>query len=54
MKLCSNGHDEVCYDAKECPVCLKDDDISRLENRIENLERDKENLEYDLSKLQNP
>ena len=21
MKLCSNGHDEICYDARECPCC---------------------------------
>ena len=21
MNLCSDGHDEVCYDVRKCPVC---------------------------------
>ena len=21
MNLCSNGHDEVCYESRDCPAC---------------------------------
>jgi len=21
MELCSNNHDEVCFDGRDCPVC---------------------------------
>lgn len=42
MNLCSAGHDEVCYDQRECPVCKmeseKNDEISTLESRVHELE----------------
>ena len=52
MNLCSNGHDEVCYEGYECPACeLADDlneDISKLEDKIGELEGTIEGLESEL------
>lgn len=38
MDLCSSGHEEVCYDVRNCPVCEKMEQIESLENVID--ERD--------------
>jgi len=42
MELCSNGHDEVCYDSRNCPVCAMIDDledqIRELQEKIDDLE----------------
>jgi uncharacterized protein YceH (UPF0502 family) len=45
MELCSEGHDEICYDEKSCPACdLKNDrdyfeaEVSKLEQKITELE----------------
>ncbi len=34
MYLCSDKHDEVCYDQRDCPVCEKIKEISDLEDKI--------------------
>jgi hypothetical protein len=42
MNLCSDGHDEVCYETRHCPVCeIKDDlniQIEKLESQIGDIE----------------
>ena len=52
MTLCSDGHDEVCYEGRDCPACkiadeLKDankgldadaEEIETLKERIKKLE----------------
>ena len=38
MNLCSNGHNEVCYESRSCPVCDKMEEIKDLENQIEKLQ----------------
>jgi len=52
MNLCSYGHEEVCYEGRDCPACkildeLKDankgldadaDEIATLKDRIKELE----------------
>jgi len=35
MELCSNGHDEVCYDCRECPVCTAQEEIDSLEEDLQ-------------------
>ena len=53
MDLCDDGHEEVCYESRECPVCKVqaelDVDIKAFEQeletaneRIRELEADKE------------
>jgi hypothetical protein len=52
MTLCSEGHDEICYEGRECPACLlkedrdwfeeedskKDEKIKELNDKIMGLE----------------
>ena len=42
MNLCSEGHDEVCYESRHCPVCeVRDDlniEIETLKSNIGDLE----------------
>jgi len=42
MNLCSDGHDEVCYDRRYCPVC---DVKENLEGEIAGLEKQIKELE---------
>jgi hypothetical protein len=37
MRLCDNGHDEVCYDGRDCPVCALREEINRLLDEIQKL-----------------
>lgn len=41
MNLCDDGHDEVCFDGRHCPVCeiIKDDKhyIDQLKETIDDL-----------------
>ena len=41
MRLCDKGHDEVCYEGRECPVCKeieqRDKEVGRLEEAVESL-----------------
>jgi len=43
MKLCDDGHDEVCFEGgyyTECPMCLEIGKSETLEGRIEELEQE--------------
>jgi len=46
MELCSDKHDEICYDGRLCPLCDMRSDlegtISDLEGRIEELEKEQQ------------
>lgn len=37
MYLCDDGHDEVCYEGRLCPVCEARKEIDRLERETEDL-----------------
>lgn len=49
MNLCSDGHEEVCFDARKCPVCEiiseKDGKIDELDNEIVELKAEVKDLE---------
>jgi hypothetical protein len=49
MNLCSDGHEEVCYETRNCPCCEsikdKDADIEKLGETIANLEGEIKELE---------
>lgn len=42
MEICSDGHDEVCYNGMYCPACelikQHEEKVSKLEEQIESLE----------------
>lgn len=55
MELCSNGHDEICYESRNCPVCeiIKDRDyfeeeLNKLEQELKAAKHDIANLEEEL------
>ena len=48
MKLCSDGHEEVCYETKNCPVCDRDQDLPA---EIDNLRREVEALQAERADL---
>lgn len=52
MNLCSNDHEEVCYEGLECPCCdiisQKDEAITKLENEVEGLKTEIEELKSQL------
>jgi len=34
MHLCDDGHEEVCHEGRNCPVCEKIKEISDLEDKV--------------------
>ena len=55
MNLCYDGHEEVCYDCRHCPVCeiIKDnkDYVDKLQDEVKDLTEtveilDRTNAEY--------
>jgi len=55
MNLCSNGHDEICYEGHSCPVCeLITDNTSKiesLEGQVKELEQKVEEAESENDRL---
>ena len=41
MDLCSDGHEEICYDGRTCPMCALIEEKTDLEDKIEKLEAEK-------------
>ena len=39
MNLCSDGHAEICFEGKVCPLCRFLDEIKSLEETVKDLER---------------
>lgn len=56
MNLCSNRHEEVCHEGRDCPVCsLRDDknyEINELRAKIEELEEKVDELENQISEAE--
>jgi predicted RNase H-like nuclease (RuvC/YqgF family) len=57
MNLCSSGHQEICYEGRNCPLCAiqsdKEDSDKENERKIEKLKDEKAELESDLYELRN-
>lgn len=49
MNLCSEGHEEMCYESYTCPAC---DNIEELEGIISDLEDQIKDLERELKNEQ--
>ncbi len=49
MNLCSSGHEEVCYETRDCPFCEK---IAELEKDIENLADEISDLKGQIAELE--
>lgn len=37
MNLCDQHHGEVCYEARYCPACEKNEEIEALAQQVEDL-----------------
>ena len=48
MNLCSDGHDEVCYNTVDCPACLE---IKSRNFQIQALEEQRDDLREELTNL---
>jgi len=48
MEMCEDGHDQVCYDSRNCPVCEEIKRYSDLEDENYNLKEKIEELENTL------
>jgi len=44
MNLCSDSHDEVCYETGSCPVCRANEEIKEAHEKIERLKSEIEEL----------
>lgn len=52
MNLCSDKHEQICYEGHGCPMCALMDELKtereevvRLENEVSRLEADLENAQ---------
>jgi len=52
MTLCSHGHEEVCYECRECPVCEKQDEITELSGQLSEANDNFATAQTDLRELQ--
>lgn len=43
MNLCSDKHDEVCYETHNCPVCEALERVNDLERQVRDLEEERDN-----------
>jgi hypothetical protein len=54
MNLCSNGHDEVCFEGRVCPCCYErtelQADVDALKIKIADLEKEMADLERNMDK----
>lgn len=44
MELCSDGHKEICYTNRECPLCVAISLIAELEIKVGRLEAELNDL----------
>jgi hypothetical protein len=52
MKLCSDGHDEVCYEAKHCPACDANKRSDQFEDGLMDALREIGELKAEIRDLQ--
>ena len=56
MVLCEDGHDEVCFEVNDCPVCelmtSTNDEKEVLENKVSSLEDERDDLANEVTNLE--
>ena len=53
MTLCSDGHEEVCYDGSDCPVCEKQEELDDVQEDLDAAEEKIKELEEQITNLEN-
>lgn len=51
MNLCSNNHDEVCFEVRECPCCEKIKELEQSEETVSDLETEVKDLKAEIDDL---
>ena len=52
MNLCSDDHDEVCYEGRHCPACsVRDDTAQQKDNEIDEIKKRISELEAEVDQL---
>ena len=55
MELCGRGHNTVCFESRDCPVCAEYESKLELEagykEQIRELEREIDNLQEEIAAL---
>lgn len=58
MDLCSDGHEEVCYEGRRCPACMAIDDrkdaeaeLERALTEVDELKARVDSLEQELAEI---
>ena len=52
MELCSDGHDEVCYECRNCPLCEEIKEKLALESTIAELQEQIAELKDQVNDIQ--
>lgn len=53
MEFCEDGHDQVCFDCRKCPLCEELNNVSKLEDKIYDLEEEIDTLKDKIAKKEN-
>jgi len=53
MNLCSDGHDEICYEVRKCPLCEMMIDCNNLLDEKDNLQIELETAQSARDTLEN-
>lgn len=52
MNLCSDGHEEVCYEGRSCPACDFKEKLSDCETDLSNEKEERKSLDDKVSELE--
>ena len=52
VELCSSGHDEVCYESRECPACAIADELKDRTKERDDLEEERDALQAEVDSLE--
>lgn len=51
MDICSYDHDEICYEGRDCPLCIKLSEEKEQDQTITSLEKQIEDLQGEIYEL---
>lgn len=52
MNLCNDGHEEVCYESRNCPACIMKDERDGYEKDIEQAQDTISELKAEVNELE--
>lgn len=53
MNLCSNNHEEVCFECRSCPVCDWMDELNRVKDDLVATVKEIDTLQDTIADLEN-